>query len=78
MGQCEGLAVAFGYALNRVRPTEWQEPLGLGGRKSCNSQDEWKRKLKNKACELYPELDVTLKTADALLILRHGINNPTK
>lgn len=78
LGQCEGLAVALGYALNRVRPVDWQEPLGLGGRRSCDSQDRWKRKLKNKACELYPHLDVTLKTADALLILRYGMNNQMK
>ena len=72
VGRIEGIAVALGYALHRVTPVAWQHDLGLGGRKSCNGQSEWKRKLKNKAQELYPLLDVTLKTADALLILRHA------
>jgi len=72
VGRIEGIAVSLGYVLHRVTPVAWQQPLGLGGRKSCDGQIEWKRKLKNKAQELYPFLDVTLKTADALLILRHA------
>lgn len=74
VGRVEGIAVTLGYALHRVSPVEWQKNLGLGGRKSCASQGEWKRKLKNKAQELHPLLDVTLKTADALLILTHAKN----
>lgn len=75
MGRIEGIAVSLGYSLHRVTPTTWQRELGLGGRKSCASQGEWKRKLKNKAQELYPLLEVTLKTADALLILRHATSS---
>lgn len=71
-GRIEGIAVSTGYVLNRVRPVDWQAPLGLGGAKSCGSSSEWKRKLKNKAQELYPHLDVTLKTSDALLILDYA------
>ncbi len=73
-GQAQGLAIGLGYVLNRVRPVDWQEPLGLGGKKSCKNDAEWKRKLRNKAAELYPHLDVTLKTADALLILRYAMS----
>lgn len=73
-GQAQGLAIGLGYVLNRVRPVDWQEPLGLGGKKSCDSSSEWKRKLRNRAAELYPNLDVTLKTADALLILRYAMS----
>jgi hypothetical protein len=72
-GIVQGLAYAQGYALHRVEPKIWQEPLGLGGRKSCATGPEWKRKLKAKAQELYPHLDVTLGNADALLILHHAI-----
>lgn len=70
-GIVQGLAYSQGYALHRVEPRVWQEPLGLGGRKSCATGPEWKRKLKAKAQELYPHLDVTLGNADALLILHY-------
>ncbi len=68
----EQAAYIQGYALHRVEPRVWQEPLGLGGRKSCATGPEWKRKLKTKAQELYPHLDVTLGNADALLILHYA------
>jgi len=71
-GIVQGLAYSQGYALHRVEPRVWQEPLGLGGRKSCATGPEWKRKLKAKAQELYPHLDVTLGNADALLILHYA------
>jgi hypothetical protein len=72
-GIIQGLAYAQGYALHRVEPKIWQDPLGLGGRKSCGTGPEWKRKLRSKAQELYPHLDVTLRNCDALLILHYAI-----
>ena len=72
-GIVQGLAYAQGYALHRVEPKIWQESLGLGGRKSCATGPEWKRKLKSKAQELYPHLDVTLKNCDALLVLHYAL-----
>jgi len=69
VGRVEGAAVALGYSLHRVPPKVWQEPLGLGGRKSVDTQAAWKRKLRGKAEELYPSLDITLATADAVLVL---------
>lgn len=72
-GIVQGLAYSQGYALHRVEPTIWQAPLGLGGRKACATGPEWKRKLKSKAQELYPHLDVTLGNCDALLILHHAM-----
>lgn len=71
-GIVQGMAYSQGYALHRVEPRVWQEPLGLGGRKSCATGPEWKRKLKAKAQELYPHLDVTLGNCDALLILHYA------
>lgn len=74
VGRIEGIAFAIGYSLHRVAPTVWQAPLGLGGRKSCENQNEWKRKLKAKAEELFPRVEgITLKTADALLIAHFGM-----
>jgi hypothetical protein len=66
------LAYSIGYALHRVEPKVWQDPLGLGGKRSCANSAEWKRKLKAKAQELYPHLDVTLKNCDALLVLHYA------
>ena len=54
-------------------PKVWQASLGLGGKASCANYNAWKRKLKAKAQELYPHLDVTLKNADALLILHYAM-----
>jgi len=71
-GIIQGLAYAQGYALHRVEPKIWQDPLGLGGRKACATGPEWKRKLRTKAQELYPHLGVTLKNCDALLILHYA------
>jgi len=68
-----GIIQGLAYALHRVEPKVWQEPLGLGGKRSCATGPEWKRKLKSKAQELYPQLDVTLKNCDALLILHYAL-----
>ena len=72
-GIVQGLAYSQGYALHRVEPKVWQDPLGLGGKRSCANSAEWKRKLKSKAQELYPHLDVTLKNCDALLVLHYAL-----
>jgi hypothetical protein len=54
-----------------VRPQKWQGFLGLG--KSEGDKTKWKNKLKAKAQNLFPSLDVTLSTADALLLLEYGV-----
>ena len=68
-GVLEGLLCSADIPYDFVLPTTWQKPLGLGGRKSCASPGEWKNKLKAAAQRKFPHIDVTLKTADALLIL---------
>lgn len=66
-GRLEGIASSMRIPIHRVSPKVWQAVLSLGVRgKTPHAQ--WKRKLKGKAAELYPSLDVTLKTADAILI----------
>jgi len=61
-----GLVMA-GFQIIKVRPQKWQKTLGIGT--SGGNKPEWKRKLKAKAQELFPGVDVTLVNADALLIL---------
>jgi hypothetical protein len=67
-GAVLGAAIAHGYRVERVTPQKWMKAHGMGTRGSLSKAD-WKRKLKSKAQELYPQLKVTLETADALLIL---------
>lgn len=67
-----GAAIALGYRVERVDPHSWQKGFGLGTKRECKSDGEWKRKLRSKAQELHPNLDVTLSTADALLIYEHA------
>jgi len=50
-----------------VGPKTWQKALGLGAATGM-SKTEWKNKLKARAAELFPNVDVTLWNADALLI----------
>lgn len=67
-----GVLQSHKYRVELVRPQKWQQPLGIGKASGCAKKTEWKGKLKEKAQQLYPHLKVTLKTADALLILEHG------
>lgn len=71
-GVCYGAAVALGFKIHPVRPPIWQKahPVGTKGEQTTT---QWKNKLKARASELYPDLPVTLATADALLILDAGL-----
>ena len=63
-----GACVAMGMEVHRVTPTTWQKahPVGTKGDLSTTA---WKNKLKARAGELFPDIDVTLWNADALLLL---------
>lgn len=56
-----------------VRPQEWQKTMALGTKGEA-STSQWKNKLKSEAQRRYPEnlKDITLKTADAFLLLSHA------
>lgn len=54
-----------------VTPLKWQKTLGLQAVKD-EGKAEHKRRMKGKAQQLYPDIKVTLKTADALLILEYA------
>ena len=70
VGVIMGGLYAAGFRIIEVAPTAWQKTLSLGG------IDPKKRKaeFKNRAHQLYPELrkQITLKTADALLIFEYA------
>jgi hypothetical protein len=73
-GQLEGILVALGYQIIRVRPQAWQSSLSLKTR-SGESRPDHKRRLRAAALDLFPQLKPTLDQADALLILYSHILN---
>jgi hypothetical protein len=68
-GFLRGLLRGLGCVPRVVAPCRWQRPLGLGRAKDFPSDRAWKNALKAEAQRRFPHLRVTLKTADALLIL---------
>ena len=73
-GFIKGVVQALEIRLVLVRPQAWQKGFGLGTASSCASKTIWKNKLKAEAQRRFPHLNVTLKTADALLSLEHSIS----
>ena len=69
-GEVRGILAAFCCRVVEFPPKTWQKTLGLGVKKTYGTR--WKAHLKERAQALYPHLSVTLKTADALLILEAG------
>jgi hypothetical protein len=66
-GQILGVLAALEVPYTLVRPQAWQKSLSLGTSTGM-SKTEWKNKLKAKAQQLYPNIKITLSTADACLI----------
>lgn len=59
--------LALGLRVRFVSPQKWQKALSLGSRKTYGPK--WKNHLKMIASDLNPSITVSLKTADALLML---------
>jgi len=73
-GFLKGVIQACGVPMVLVRPQVWQKTLSLGSKKDWDKK--WKAHLRERAQQLYPKTQgITLKTADALLILNYGINH---
>ena len=70
-GMLEGLLIGAGIPYDRVTPQKWQKEFGL-----YRLPDETKTAKKNRhkelAKELFPTLNVTHATADALLIAEYA------
>jgi len=66
-GELVGIVTALGFRLELWTPQAWQKQLRLGNKATHGPR--WKAHLKERAQALFPHLTVTLKTADALLIL---------
>jgi hypothetical protein len=71
-GRLEVAATAAGVGLEEVAPRKWQNHFDVRGKKD-EERDDFKRRLKDRAVELYPLLQarITLKNCDALLLARY-------
>lgn len=67
-----GVLAALRVPVVLVTPQKWQKALSLGDSTTYATKSEWKNHLKAAAQRFYPAQTVTLKTADALLILRYA------
>ncbi len=69
---CRMAVIASNHRLESVRSQDWQKALGIPKRAKNETPSKWKNRLKAKAQQLFPAVNVTLKTADALLIAEYG------
>lgn len=70
-GVLTGALSCLGFEVHRVRPQTWMRAFGLKS-KATETKTAWKNRLKSLAEDLFPDLTVTLATADALLIAEFG------
>ena len=77
-GMCLTVPAALDMQVVTFTPQQWQKPYGLGTVASNGGKTRWKNALKGAAQALYPEVKVTLSTADALLILNYGHTHNAK
>lgn len=75
VGLIRGILTALGADVRLVNPHEWQKSFNVGTRRAAGSHSKWKQVLAAEAKRQFPQLGkkVTLKTADALLILQYGL-----
>lgn len=62
---------AAGIPYELVTPQKWQKFLGIPGRKKTESKTQWKNRLKGHAQRLFPKANITLATADAVLLAEY-------
>jgi len=62
---------ARGIPFEEVLPSVWLRGLDIPKQKKTESRTQFKNRLKAKAQQLFPTVEVTLATADALLIAEY-------
>ena len=67
-GFLRGVCITMGYGYETIAPRSWQKIHNIYKARGM-SKTQWKNILKDRAQKLFPQLKVTLSTADALLIL---------
>jgi hypothetical protein len=63
--------IAASIPFDEVTPQRWQKTLGISPRGKTESKSQFKNRLKGKAQQLFPQVNVTLATADAVLLAEY-------
>lgn len=71
-GWAEMAVVCCGYHYTTVTPNTWQRTFNIPARTKGEGKAVHKNRLKEKAREIFPEVKVTLATADALLLAEYA------
>lgn len=71
-GRVKMVCAALDIPFELVRPQMWQKALGITPRKKNESKPQFKRRLVDRAKSLFPGVQVTLQTADALLLAEYA------
>jgi len=71
VGFLHGLIAASRTRVIEVPPQRWQKTIGVGSKATHGAK--WKSHLKGIAQQRQPRQVITLKTADAVLILEHAM-----
>lgn len=71
VGFLHGLIASMNLRCIEVTPQRWQKTLGAGT--SATHGTRWKAHLKGIAQQRQPSIHITLKTADAVLLLEHAM-----
>jgi len=71
VGFLHGLIAASKTRVIEVPPQRWQKTIGVGNKATHGSK--WKSHLKGIAQQRQPRQVITLKTADAVLLLEHAM-----
>jgi len=67
-------AMTLKWRVELIKPQKWQKWVSIGT-KGTRSATEWKNRLKAEAQRRFPDIHVTLDTADALLLLDYAVNH---
>lgn len=69
--QLRAMLIAAGIRFEEAVPRTWQTALKISPKKKDEAPGKWKNRLKAKAQQLFPDVTVTLATADALLLAEY-------
>lgn len=70
-GMLRGFLIAAGIPFEEVSPRKWQGALGITPRGKTETKTQFKNRLKALAQQWFPNVPITLKTADALLLAEY-------
>ena len=74
-GLIEGFLMALNIPYKRVSPQRWVKSYGMKKDKAGGeTQSQWKKRLRQRAQELFPNHKVVADNADALLIANYLMN----